>query len=635
MVTDGSERNSGPATKTYVDAKIAIAPDGVNEVGIAHEFTVTVMEDAGTSAGFQPAADELVTVSFTSTGGADANDDQTCTTGTDGTCTVSVNSNKVGMITAHAKSTVTVDGLSFTIETDGVAPNSDDAEKRYVDATIEITPDGVNEVGDQHDFTVTVTVDPGDTTFTGTVTGYVVLPPAPYTMSDCGALTFAGNVATCNVSINSASAGVFEAGATAVVTFSDTDGNFAEVTRSTDGSLTPSGLTNSDEATKQYVDSYVTIAQDALNGITEDHTFRVTVYGNDGIAAADGGDGADGFTPYPGATIAVDALFGSTIGSITGGTCVVDTVTGVDGTCTVVVSSAEKGFIQVQATSTLTIDGVTMTRVTDGSETVTATADLGGSGVLNSGPATKTWVDASLAWFKVDQDGLKLGGATFAVTRTHDRFGVAVTEPAMVVVDNSAPDMDPDDGEFLLDRLVFGTYTVVETVAPVGYLGSDRVDTVVIVDLDGSDAIANNGPDVVISEAWINTLPWEGCTPGYWRNRVYLWDDAADPLAIAAGFHTETSFNAHFGITALESGYPDTYTMWDAINQGGGNEGKLARHGTSALLNIAADIYYRNPFPTVGELEAAIADAYVTDIFEPLSTQIADANNEDHQSCPS
>src|SRR3989442_9549393 len=40
--TDGTHGSSGPAVKKYVDANIAIAPNGVNEVGTAHTFTITV-----------------------------------------------------------------------------------------------------------------------------------------------------------------------------------------------------------------------------------------------------------------------------------------------------------------------------------------------------------------------------------------------------------------------------------------------------------------------------------------------------------------------------------------------------------------------------------------------------------------
>jgi hypothetical protein len=46
----------------------------------------------------------------------------------------------------------TVDGQTIHVETNGEAPNSRDAVKRFVDARISITPDDVNEVGDPHTF---------------------------------------------------------------------------------------------------------------------------------------------------------------------------------------------------------------------------------------------------------------------------------------------------------------------------------------------------------------------------------------------------------------------------------------------------------------------------------------------------
>ena len=50
----------------------------------------------------------------------------------------------------------------MTRETDGVAPNSGDAVKFFVDAKITITPDeDTNEVNDEHTFTVTVNQDDG------------------------------------------------------------------------------------------------------------------------------------------------------------------------------------------------------------------------------------------------------------------------------------------------------------------------------------------------------------------------------------------------------------------------------------------------------------------------------------------
>src|SRR5262249_52129957 len=44
---DGHAGDSGPATKRWVNAKIAIAPSATNEVGHSHTFTVTLSQDIG------------------------------------------------------------------------------------------------------------------------------------------------------------------------------------------------------------------------------------------------------------------------------------------------------------------------------------------------------------------------------------------------------------------------------------------------------------------------------------------------------------------------------------------------------------------------------------------------------------
>src|SRR5258708_1955532 len=48
---DGLSGDSGPAVKQYVDANISISPNGVNEVGAPHTFTIIVnASPAGTGA---------------------------------------------------------------------------------------------------------------------------------------------------------------------------------------------------------------------------------------------------------------------------------------------------------------------------------------------------------------------------------------------------------------------------------------------------------------------------------------------------------------------------------------------------------------------------------------------------------
>jgi hypothetical protein len=67
----------------------------------------------------------------------------------------------------------------------------------------------------------------------------------------------------------------------------------------------------------------------------------------------------------------------------------------------------------------------------------------------------------------------------------------------------------------------------------------------------------------------------EGCTPGYWKNHLGSW--------AATGYATTNYFDTVFGVTY----FSPTYTLLQAINQGGGGLDVIARHGTAALLSAA------------------------------------------------
>src|SRR5262249_35076304 len=108
VATDGVAPNSGDATKTFVDAEIAIAPDATNEVGHSHTFTVTLMKALGDGAGFVPAAGEHVSFSLTPSNGATIPNPPTgscvgggSTTDGSGQCTISFTSPTAGKVTGH------------------------------------------------------------------------------------------------------------------------------------------------------------------------------------------------------------------------------------------------------------------------------------------------------------------------------------------------------------------------------------------------------------------------------------------------------------------------------------------------------------------------------------------------------
>lgn len=179
-----------------------------------------------------------------------------------------------------------------------------------------------------------------------------------------------------------------------------------------------------------------------------------------------------------------------------------------NGQCTIVFSSNTAGTVTGNASVTLVIttaEGtVTLIRSTDGV-------------APNSGGAEKEFVDGSLAWFKVDDLNNPLGGASFQVCQTHgldtsttpDTF-VDIVDACFTVLDNSAPDANPVDGEFLLEHLSLGRYTVDEVAPfPPGFEPDPDVVTVELT-------LEPGFRDVTIAEAFINRRRREPGTS--WRS---------------------------------------------------------------------------------------------------------------------
>ena len=67
----------------------------------------------------------------------------------------------------------------------------------------------------------------------------------------------------------------------------------------------------------------------------------------------------------------------------------------------------------------------------------------------------------------------------------------------------------------------------------------------------------------------------QGCTPGYWKNHLASWP--------ATGYATTDIFDTVFDTDYFNA----TFTLLNAVNQGGGAINRLARHGTAALLSAA------------------------------------------------
>ena len=106
----------------------------------------------------------------------------------------------------------------------------------------------------------------------------------------------------------------------------------------------------------------------------------------------------------------------------------------------------------------------------------------------------------------------------------------------------------------------------------------------------------------------------EGCTPGYWKNHLDSW----------AGYSANASFNTTFGIGT--NWFPNSLTLLQAAEQGGGGEIALARHAVAALLNaFSTGVDY--PLTTAQVIQL-VKDAYNgTKRVETVKNQL-ETNNE-------
>jgi hypothetical protein len=359
-------------------------------------------------------------------------------------------------------------------------------------ANISIEPDAVNEVGEEHTFTVTVNRTVGNATDPapdGTLVDVTLTDAngADVELIEDNCATDGTVGGTCTVTFTSQTPGTITGHAAADVSL---DGETRHVETDGEGD-------NSDDAVKRFVEAKIAITPDDTNSIEESHTFEVEVQQDDGLTAAQGGDGVSGFGPAPNGTQPTVTLTdaGGAINQISDNTCAgVGTVAGI---CSVTFTSNTAGTVTGHATVTFSVGGVSLTRATD--ETHGSTGD-----------ATKDFVDGSVAWFKDDNAGTRQGGATFQVCRTHNLntetglFEDLTPDVCVTVPDDTdgiagpGPDEDPQAGEFLLSGLRLGRYTVDETVAPPGFEPDPKVVTVELT-------LAN--PDVTIEHAFVNQRP--------------------------------------------------------------------------------------------------------------------------------
>jgi uncharacterized repeat protein (TIGR01451 family) len=501
---------------------------------------------------------------------------------------------------AFTLASVQVNGQTVTFP--NVLHASANTTVRIVNAEISITGSGVNEVNNPHTFTVTVKEDQGDGL------GFVAAANVPVTVM----LTSPNGV---NPIAATPLSGTTDAKGQFQVTF--TSAIAGEVIGNANTTLTVQGVTltratgdtnagDSGPATKFFEDAQISIAPNATNGITEPHTFTVTVLAN-------AGDGK-GYVPAASVPVMVTLTGPNNVSPITESP--LSGPTDPSGHFQVTFTSDSAGQFLGNASTTFTLNGVTLTRATGDGK--------GETGFVDSGPATKTFVAGSLRWEKVDEAGNLLGGATFQVTATGGT-AAGLSPISVSVLDNGPLDADPTPGKILLNSyqafggspltgLAMGTYTVQEITPPAGYTLDPRVLTANVTlaapnaDLSGTPFV-DTLPKLAITKAvtpGFTTVIHPGGTASYTitvtntgvgtAQNVVVTDNLPDASQLP---WTVTSFT---GFTSSPSISGGVLTGMDASLAG----------GASASITVSAAV----PLNFFGNVGAANGDAVPANLFE-------------------
>jgi hypothetical protein len=345
-----------------MEIKIRIGDDGINEVGDEHEFTALVEVGLGDSWEPAPEGTEVLFEIVSGPGELDP-EDGIALTDENGEATIKLNSSEPGITIVKASASLSMGNSLVSVETDGEGENSEPAEKTWVDARISIEEDGINEIGDPHNFTAHVEINDG--------TGWMDAPDGTEVefttdfgtfgdLEDPAELTktvsIAGGEGKASVTLLSGTAGISEVSVSVEI-----DVLGVTLTRETDGEAD-----NSEPGEKIWVDARISIGEDGTNMVGDPHQFTAHVEINDGTGWEDAPE--DTMVTFsivsgPGALTPVSGI----------------AYTDSNGGATIILNSVVTGTTVVKAAVEIEVEGVTLERETDGTRE-------------NSGPATKIWI---------------------------------------------------------------------------------------------------------------------------------------------------------------------------------------------------------------------------------------------------
>jgi uncharacterized repeat protein (TIGR01451 family) len=395
-------KSSASNSVDLVDAFITITPKtATNEVNANHTFTATVKQVINGSASAASGAN--ITITLTASKGANPNPAGpfTSTNDADGVLAATFTSDHAGQVKGHASATLAVEGVSFTVATDGSTTvtgntNSGDATKTFVNANIVLSPlTANNEVGVHHTVTATVKQDLGDGN------GLVAAANAPVVFTvtgDTSNLTYFdanadgdNNPLTATTDASGHATLTFTSSTAVTVTVNasttfQVDSTGVTVTRDTDPA-TPAvaGPGGTGPATKHFVNANIVLSPlTAENLVLQNHTVTATV-------KEDLGDG-NGLVAAPNAPVVFTVDPGTATLTYTdpntdGDNNPLTATTDASGHATLTFTSSTPGTVTVNASTTFQVDstGVIVTRDTD--PATPATAGPGGTG-----PAQKVFL---------------------------------------------------------------------------------------------------------------------------------------------------------------------------------------------------------------------------------------------------